>query len=268
MSRGGPRTPGRPGRPTKAMILAAGQGLRLRPHTERTPKCMIPIGEKPLLEYTVEWLRSYGVTDLIINLCHRPEVVINHFGDGGKWRMKITYSLETAPLGTAGSVRKVEKAFTQPFFVWYGDNLSTCDLDRLYVFHCAKGGMATVALYFREDPAQSGRVDLDAKDRVVRFLEKPPPDQAPPCWVNAGIYVLTPAVLEVIPLEGSPDFGRDVFPTLLALDAPVYGYKMSAHEGLWWIDTPEDLSRVRAEWQGRRLRTLSPPCSRQDTPEG
>jgi NDP-sugar pyrophosphorylase family protein len=235
----------------KAMILAAGQGTRLRPLTERIPKCMVPIGGKPLLEHTVLWLRKYGVTDLIINLHHLPHVVKDYFGDGQKWEVKITYSVEKEPLGTAGGVKNVEWFFDGPFFVWYGDNLSTCDLHRLYVFHQAKGGIATIALYYREDPTASGIVGLDENDRLTRFLEKPRADQVFSHWVSAGIFVLEPAVRQAIPAEGSPDFGRDVFPTLLAHRQPLYGYRMSEGEGLWWIDTPEDLRRVE-EIMGHR----------------
>ena len=237
------------GRPTKAMVLAAGQGTRLRPFTERVPKCMIPLAGKPLLEHTIAWLRKYGVTDLIINLHHLPHTVMDYFGEGQKWGVKITYSVEKEALGTAGGVKNVAWFFDGPFFVWYGDNLSTCRLDRLWGFHRAKGGIATIALHYREDPMQSGIVSLDEDDRIVRFLEKPQPNQVFSHWVSAGILVLEPEVLEAIPTEGAPDFGRDVFPTLLAAGKPLYGYQMSKGEGLWWIDTPQDLECVRLTWE-------------------
>jgi NDP-sugar pyrophosphorylase family protein len=208
---------------------------------------MVPIGGKPLLEHTIKWLRRCGVTELIINLYHLPDVVMNHFGDGSRWGVKITYSVEKEPLGTAGGVRNVGWFFDEPFFVWYGDNLSTCDLARLYAFHQAKGGVATIALHYRENPTASGIVDLDPNDRITRFLEKPRPDQVFSHWVSAGIFILEPQVLEAIPAEGAPDFGRDVFPALLAQGTAFYGYRMSADEGLWWIDTPEDLQRVQEQ---------------------
>ncbi|MDH7475743.1 MAG: nucleotidyltransferase family protein [Anaerolineae bacterium] len=227
------------------MILAAGRGTRLRPLTERIPKCMVPVGGKPILEHTIEWLQRYGVTDLVINLCHLPDVVMNHFGDGSRWGVQITYSLEKEPLGTAGGVRNVAWFFEGPFFVWYGDNLSTCRLDRLYAFHKTKGGVATIALHYRENPTASGIVGLDENDRITRFLEKPRPDQIFSHWVNAGIFLLEPTVLKAIPVDGAPDFGRDIFTALLAAGQRLYGYRMSANEDLWWIDTPEDLRRVQ-----------------------
>jgi NDP-sugar pyrophosphorylase family protein len=205
---------------------------------------MVPVDGKPVLEYNIEWLRKCGVTELVINLFHLPEVVMGYFGDGSRWGVHITYSIEKEPLGTAGGVKNVEWFFDRLFFVWYGDNISKCDLQRLYRQHRAKGGLATIALHHREDVTQSGIVGLDAGDRIVRFFEKPRPDQAFSHWVNAGIYVLEPAVLEFIPHDGAPDFGRDVFPALLAAGQPLYGYRLSADEGLWWIDTPEDLEKV------------------------
>jgi len=228
----------------KAMILAAGQGTRLRPLTEDIPKCMISIEGKPILEHTVEWLRRYGVTDIIVNLYYLPDVIKSYFGDGTKHGMRIAYSREDRLLGTAGGVKKAAWFFDGPFIVWYGDNLSTCRLDRLWEFHWAKRGLATIALYHREDVTQSGIAGLDENDRIVRFLEKPRPDQVFSHWISAGIFVLEPKVLEAIPAKGAPDFGRDVFPALLAEGAALYGYRMSADERLWWIDTPQDLRRV------------------------
>jgi NDP-sugar pyrophosphorylase family protein len=234
----------------KAMLLAAGQGTRLRPLTERIPKCMVPVSGKPILEHTIQWLHRYGVSEIIINLYHLPEIIRAYFGDGQKWGVRITYSLEDSPLGTAGGVRNAAWFFEGPFFVWYGDNLSTCRLDCLWEFHQAKGGIATIALHYRDDPAASGIVGLDKDDRITRFLEKPRPDQVFSHWVSAGIFVLEPQVSEAIPAEGSPDFGRDVFPALLAHGQPLYGYRMSEGEGLWWIDTPEDLRRMEeGKWK-------------------
>ena len=232
------------GHPTKAMVLAAGRGSRLRPLTEHTPKCMVPLGGKPLLEHSIEWLRRSGVLQIIINLCHLPDSVIDHFGDGTRWGVHITYSLEAQPLGTAGGVRHVAHLFEGSFFVWYGDNLSTCDLKGLYAFHRESDGLATIALHYREDPTASGIVQLDENAGIVRFLEKPRVDQVFSHWANAGIYILEPEVLGYIPSDGTPDFARDVFPAMLADGQPLYGYRLSGEEELLWVDTPQDLQRV------------------------
>ena len=229
------------------MLLAAGEGRRLRPLTDNNPKCMVPLAGKPLLQYNVEWLARYKVKELLINLFFLPDVILEHFGDGKKWAVKIHYSAEHRLLGTAGGVKKVSCFFDGPFFVWYGDNLSRCDLRRLYQFHLAHGALVTIALHHREDPTQSGIVELAANSRIVRFLEKPAHEQVFSHWVNAGIYVLEPEVLHHIPPDGSPDFGRDVFPALLKKGKVLAGYCLSEEEGLWWVDRPEDLARVSGQ---------------------
>jgi len=236
--------PGSTPMPQRAMLLAAGLGTRLRPLTDDISKCMIPIGGKPLLEHSVGVLRSYGVNDLVINLHHLPQTVMNHFGDGSGLGIRINYSVEPELLGTAGAVKKVEQVFDGPFFVWYGDNLSTCRLDRLWQFHQSKSGVATIALHYREDPTRSGIVGLDENDRVTRFFEKPRPDQVFSHWVNAGILVLEREVLDAIPAGLVADFGRDIFPALLERDSAIFGYRMAEDESLWWIDTAQDLATV------------------------
>ena len=235
--------------PVRGMMLAAGQGTRLRPLTERIPKCMVRLGGRPLLEYGIRWLGKHGVTELAINVHHLPEIVTEYFGDGRQWSVRITYSLEPEPLGTAGGVKRMASFFQGPFFVWYGDNLSTCRLDHLWEQHTARGGAVTVALHQRDDPTHGGIVALDAQDRITRFLEKPAPGEVFSRWVNAGIYVLEPAVLDRIPAEQAVDFGRDVFPAMLAHGDAMYGYRMSGSERLWWIDRSEDLQRVEREWE-------------------
>ena len=243
------------------MVLAAGRGTRLRPLTDRLPKCMVPVGGKPLLEHTIEWLRGFGVTEVVISLSHLPDVVRGHFGDGERWGVRITYSLEREPLGTAGGLKKAAWFFDGPFFVWYGDNLSTCNLARLCETHRAKGGRATMALHWRDDPTQSGIVGLDKDERVVRFLEKPRPEEVFSHWVSAGIFVLERDVFDFIPEESVSDFGRDVFPSMLAAGERLYGHRLSGDEGLWWVDTPQDyerLTRGGRESIGARFRRGGP----------
>jgi len=228
------------------MILAAGRGSRLAPLTDTIPKCMVPIAGLPLLEHTVRLLRSHGVTDLVVNLHHLPEVVVGHFGDGGGVGVRIAYSPERELQGTAGALREAAALLPDdaPFFLWFGDNLSRCRLDLLWAAHRRGGGVATMALHERADPTRSGIVGMDADDRITHFLEKPRPDQVFSHWVNAGILVLEPAVLVAIPPAGPADLGRDIFPALLASGATLTGYRLTPEEGLWWIDTPQDLRAV------------------------
>ena len=233
-------------RPRKAMLLAAGKGTRLRPLTETVSKCMVKVAGRPVLERNIEWLKRFGVTDLAVNLHYLPEAVTDHFGDGGRFGVRITYSYEPELLGTAGAVKRMGPFFDAPFFVWYADNLSTCRLDHLWQAHESRGSVATIALHYREDPTHSGIVGLDDDDRVIRFLEKPRADEVFSHWVSAGLLVLEPSVIDRMPEGVAADFGRDIFPALLSEGARLGGYRMSEDEGLWWIDTAADLERARA----------------------
>jgi NDP-sugar pyrophosphorylase family protein len=235
--------------PKKAMLLAAGKGTRLQPYTDSMHKCMIPIDGKPLLEHTINKLQNWGVTDLLINLFYLPDSIKNYFGDGKNWGVNITYSLEKDLLGTAGGVKNVEGFFDGSFFLLYGDNLSTCSLAKLWQTHQKSKAKITIALYWREDPWQSGIVEITPEGKIVRFLEKPKPEEVFSHWVNAGILVVEKEVLELIPKGTFADFGHDIFPALLKEGSSLAGYTMSKEENLWWIDTPKDLERVTREYR-------------------
>jgi len=238
----------------KAMLLAAGRGTRLRPLTDGIPKAMIRIGGKPLLEHTIEHLAGLGIRELVINLYHRPELVQGHFGDGRRWGVRIHYSIERELLGTAGGVKEVQDLLGDgPFVVWYADNLSRCHVHRMYQFHRRRRALITVALYHRKDPTASGIVGVDRNGRIERFLEKPRLDQIFSHRVSAGILIVEPAVLDIIPAQPGVDFGRDVLPLLLVRGERLFGYPLSDSEGLWWIDTPADLERVQSAWEMRSV---------------
>jgi NDP-sugar pyrophosphorylase family protein len=235
---------------TRAVLLAAGQGTRLRPLTNDRPKPMIEIGGRPLIEHTVRQLVDYGVREIIINLHHCGEVVRDHFGDGRRFDARIDYSFEPRLLGTAGAVKRVAAALSgAPFFVIYGDNLTTCDFGRLAARHSGAAAIATVALFWKDDVTPHSAVELQDDDRITRFVEKPAAEDAPSHWISAGMIVLEPAVLEFIPDERPCDFGFDVFPGLLRAGHRVQGYRMGPGEGLWWIDTPEHYARVSELWK-------------------
>jgi NDP-sugar pyrophosphorylase family protein len=235
------------------MLLAAGEGRRLRPITNDVPKCMIPIAGKPVLENNILWLKQFGFFEFIINLYSLPKVVANYLGDGTRWGVHITYSIEERVLGTAGGVKRAEQYFDDTFLVWYGDNLSTCNISNLVTFHKKMKGIATIALFQREDVTGSGIVETIENNRIIRFLEKPRRDQVFSHWVNAGIYVLEPEILEFIPADGGSDFGHDIFPLLLEKNYPLFAYKMPDAERLWWIDTIEDLQRTQREFGGNQI---------------
>jgi NDP-sugar pyrophosphorylase family protein len=208
----------------KGMILAAGEGRRLRPLTENLPKPMLPLAGRPLLEHTITYLRDGGVTDLAINLHHLPQAVIDYFGDGSRWGVRLRYSVEERLLGSAGGVKRLQSFFDETFVVFYGDLLTWTDLRPMIELHQRAGVLATMGLYHVPDPWNRGIVQLDEAQNIVSFVEKPARDQVFSNLANAGIYILEPEVLEWIPAEQVYDFGHDVFPNLLAEKIQVVGY--------------------------------------------
>lgn len=229
----------------RALILAAGEGQRLRPLTETMPKPMLSIAGRPILEHNVRLLRQHGIDDIAINLHYRPQTILKHFGDGSAYGVCIRYSSEPELLGTAGALVLLRDFFADaPFFVIYGDNLSTCDLSALLALHRTREAQATIALFHREDVSASGVVTLDENERITSFIEKPFPGQTPSKWVNAGIVACEPSVLANI-VHTPCDFGHDVFPALLAQGRTIAGYRMGPKERLWWIDSPADYARTK-----------------------
>ncbi|RME75853.1 MAG: nucleotidyltransferase family protein [Chloroflexi bacterium] len=206
------------------MILAAGEGRRLRPLTLHMPKPMLPVAGKPLLEHIIIHLRKCGITELAINLHHLPDAVTSYFGDGSAWGVSLRYSIEEQLLGSAGGVKRLESFFDDTFVVYYGDLLTWADLRPLVTYHRVMGGIATMGLYRVPDPWNRGIVDLDPQGWITRFVEKPPRHEVFSDLANAGIYVLEPDVLADIPADTPYDFGHDVFPALLANGQRVAGY--------------------------------------------
>ena len=232
-------------RPTRAMVLAAGLGSRLRPLTDAVPKPMLPVRGKPLLEHHVEALAAAGVREIVINLHHLPAVIVDHFGDGQRWGVRITYSHEPELLGTAGAVKRVAHLFPEPFFVLYGDNYLRCDLVALAGLHERAGAVASLALFGLPDVSRSGVAEVAPDGRILRFVEKPRPGETESRLVNAGAYVLSPEALDWVPAGGPADFGRDVFPAMVAGGARLYGFVMP-EGGVEGADSPELYRRLTA----------------------
>ncbi len=243
--------------PPKALILTAGEGTRLRPLTLDRPKPMVPVAGRPLLEHTVRWLHSYGVQEIAVNLHYRPEAIVSHFGDGAICGVHITYSHENPLLGTAGAVRKLADFFSaSPFLVIYGDVLTDLDLRGLLTFHHERAVRnpstgATVSLYHVPNPTEVGLVGTDGGGRITRFLEKPRPAEVFTDLANAGVLVLEPGVISHIPDDTFYDFGRDLFPQLLASGVPLYGWVIPEEAYLLDIGTPEKYAQAQRDWAGR-----------------
>jgi len=208
----------------KGMILAAGEGKRLRPLTRYLPKPMLPLAGRPLLEHIITHLRDCGITRLAINLHHMPEAVMGYFGDGGRWGVSLRYSVEEQLLGSAGGVKRLQSFFDDTFLLYYGDVYTQTDLRPMIELHRRSGAAATMGLYRVPDPWNRGIVQLDGAGTIIKFVEKPPREQVFSDLANAGIYVLEPEVLDLIPEGQVWDFGHDVFPAMLAQDIHVAGY--------------------------------------------
>ena len=208
------------------MILAAGEGTRLRPLTNKTPKGMLPIGETPLIEYQLAWLKSHGISGVAINLFHLGDKIANYLGDGSRLGIKIVFSREEELLGTAGGVKRMETFFDGTFVVVYGDIQTDFDHRHMLKLHHDKHSLATIALMTVVDTSEVGVVGLNSDGRINNFIEKPPRGSQTSNLANCGIYVLEKEVLKHIPPVGLSDFGFSIFPKMLDLNLPIYGYKL------------------------------------------
>lgn len=209
----------------KAMILAAGEGRRMRPLTDSLPKPMLPVGGRPLVERLIGLLREHGVREVAINLHHQPHALTAHVGDGTRLGVRVVYSLEETALGTAGGVKRMQ-AFLRddPFFVLYGDVFTDMSLSALASFHRKRRAALTMALYQPETHGECGVTKLGKDDRILDFVEKPEAGTEPSRWANAGVYVVEPSILRHIPPNRPFDFGADLFPLLLERAVPLFGY--------------------------------------------
>jgi mannose-1-phosphate guanylyltransferase/phosphomannomutase len=239
----------------RALILAAGEGTRLRPLTLERPKPMLPVGGRPILEHLIALLRRYGVVEIAINLHYKPEAILDYFGDGSDFGVSLTYSYEERLLGSAGAARRLAWFFDSPFLVLYGDVLTDLDLSALVNRHRATGAVATLALYRVPDPSRCGIVELAEDNRIVRFVEKPPPDDLFSDLANAGIYVLEPSVLADVPAGQPFDFGHDLFPRLLGRGLPLYGFCLPGY--LLDIGSIERYRQAEADWGAGTFRTAA-----------
>jgi len=229
----------------KAMILAAGEGTRLRPLTLETPKALLPLAGTPLIQRTLTWLKSHGISDVAINLCYLGDKIKGFLGDGSRFGMNILYSSEEIALGTAGGVKKMEHFFDDAFVVVYGDILTDFDLSAMVRFHQQKKAMATLVIFEVPNPREAGIVEMTGEGRIVSLVEKP---QSPAsASANGGIYVLQKEVLGHIPVNKFYDFAYDVFPGLIDSGLPVYGYPLKPEDYLIDIGNV-DKYRKANEW--------------------
>jgi mannose-1-phosphate guanylyltransferase len=234
----------------KVVILAGGEGTRLRPLTENRPKPLMPVAGRPCIEYTIRSLVKAGLKEQILTAGYRANMVKEALGDGGRYGASIQYSFEEVPLGTAGAVKKVEGELDGTFVVASGDVLADVNIKTIVEYHKKKKAMATMALTKGKEPSQFGIVGLDKAGRIVKFKEKPRPEEVFSDLINAGIYVLEPEVLELVPKDTLFDFSKNTFPQVLEKHpGRLFGRPI---KGLWMdIGRPSDLLEANFKVIGR-----------------
>src|SRR3990172_8549116 len=220
------------GRPSemKAVVMAGGEGTRLRPLTSNQPKPMVSIVGKPCMEHILELLRAHDFEEVVVTLAFMPQAIRSYFGDGESLGLTIDYSIEEEPLGTAGSVRLARAKLDDTFLVISGDALCDGDLGALVATHREKGAAVTIGLRRVDNPLEFGIVVTDEDGRVERFLEKPSWGQVFSDTINTGIYVIEPEALRHVPKKRPFDFSKELFPLLLEMGRPIYGHVL---DGYW-----------------------------------
>jgi NDP-sugar pyrophosphorylase family protein len=238
------------------MILAGGMSTRLYPLTRQVPKPLVPIAGEPNSGHLMRYLRSFGIEEVAINVHYLADRILEAFGDGSQYGVKLTYLHEGTLMGSAGGVKQMEAFLRDDTFVVIGcDELTDMNLDALIAFHKKKEAVASIALVHADDVTQYGVVVLDEDGRIVEFQEKPPRGQQKSHLVNTGVYVFEPEILERIPACEFWDFGKNVFPELQRERAPFYGLQM---QGAYWRDigTPNEYRAATRDVLEGRVRLL------------
>lgn len=233
----------------KAVILAGGKGQRLAPYSTVLPKPLMPIGDMPILEVVLRQLQRHGCTEATLAVGHLAELLMAFFGDGSKLGIRLTYSIEDKPLGTAGPLA-LAQGLDRAFFVMNGDVLTDLDYTDLYRFHRERGALATIAVTERTVPTDFGVLQTDSDNSVLNYIEKPTNSYR----VSMGVYVFDPAVLRFIKPDTYFDF-PDLVKLLLREKLPVAAYPFS---GYWQdIGRPDDYARATEDFD-RNIRRFLP----------
>lgn len=230
-------------KPKMAFILAGGKGTRLKPITNEIPKPLVPLHDKPILQHTLDLFKKHGITEIIISIGYKGEKIKEYFGNGKRFGVNIQYVEETEPLGTAGPLNLAREYLTDTFVMCNADELKNIDLNEMYLFHKENGAAATLALTTVADPSQYGVAKLMGS-KIQEFIEKPAPGTAPSNLINAGLYIIEPSVLDLIP-KGASSIEREVFPKI-AVDGKLFGFPFSGQ----WFDTGtlERYEDAMAKW--------------------
>lgn len=216
----------------KAVILIGGEGTRLRPLTYKTLKCMVPIANRPFIEYQFAMLKKHGINEVVLSVCYMPGKVKKAVGNGRKYGLKVRYAVEKTPLGTAGAIKNCEKYLDDTTVILNGDVLTGIDISALAGFHKKSGSAATIALHEVEDPSAYGLVISEENGRVKSFLEKPKEKQPGGNWINAGLYVFSKEALAIIPAGQNVSVERETFPAIIEKTGKLFSHRQKEY----WID--------------------------------
>ena len=227
----------------KAVIMAGGEGTRLRPLTCDTPKPMMPLCGRPILEYILDLLARCGVTEAAVTLKYLPDEIRMNFPADVYRGIRLNFIVEEEALGTAGSVKNAARDFKEPFLVISGDAMCDYELDKMMKYHAAAQAAATIAVARVEDPREYGLVRFDRENRVESFIEKPGWGQAVCNTANTGIYILDPSCLELIPDGESFDFAKDLFPRMMEQGQALFAYLATGY----WCDIGDISSYIRCQ---------------------
>jgi mannose-1-phosphate guanylyltransferase / phosphomannomutase len=217
----------------KVVVMAGGEGSRLRPLTSNLPKPLVPIATVPIMEHTVRLLKSQSFDEFVVTTFYLGDEIKAFFGDGRDFDVRMHYSREPIPLGTAGSVKRAEEHLQdEPFLIVSGDALTDCDFRQAVAFHKSKGALVTIILHHVQNPLEFGVVVTDGDGRITHFLEKPTWSEVISDTVNTGMYIIDPKVFEMMEPDTAYDWSQDIFPRLLESGAELFGYVMSGY----WCD--------------------------------
>src|SRR5256884_917337 len=227
----------------KAVVMAGGEGSRLRPLTIRRSKPMVPIAGKPVMEHILNLLKRHGFTEVVVTVQYLASSIEDYFGSGSQLGMRITYSREDVPLGTAGSVKNAEEQLTEPFLVISGDALTDYDLTALIKYHSEKKSLATLLLAHVHNPLEYGVIITNEDGHISEFLEKPSWGEVFSDTINTGIYMLDPKVFSYFEKNKPFDFSQELFPSMLKKGDPIYGYVTPSG---YWCDVGNLSEYMRA----------------------
>lgn len=228
----------------KAVILVGGKATRLRPLTMNIPKAMVPVLNRPFMEYTINHLVRHDFADVIMALGHLSQPIVDYFADGKNFYSRIVYSLEESPRDTAGAVKQAETHLDDTFLVLNGDIFTDLDISAMLRFHREHKAKVTIALTPVADPTAYGLIETESDGRVKRFLEKPSIEEVTTNMINAGTYIIEPEVLRMVPPQGKFSFERALFPELVRSGDAIYGYPSDAY----WIDIGTPAKYLELNW--------------------